>query len=170
MVDWVKLQLDVDGFDDEAFEPYLRRARESGVAFTTMAELGDTQEHRRALYDLNRTCSADIPERGEFYTYEAYVAERIEVPTFHPDGVILAIHDGAWIGMATTSLHPAEKHAFSEMTGVLASHRGRGLSLALKLLAIRFARQSGYRTLMTIHHPRNTSAIAMNRRLGFVDR
>ncbi|MFI7706578.1 GNAT family N-acetyltransferase [Nonomuraea sp. NPDC049480] len=169
MVDWIRLQLDVDGFDDEAFEPYLRRACASGITFTTMADAGDTADHRRALYDLNRACSADIPDRGEFYTYEEYVAQRIDVPTFHPDGVILAICDGAWIGMSTTSLHATKGYAFSEMTGVLAPYRGRGLSLALKLLAIRFVRSSGYRWLATFHHPRNASAIAMNRRLGFVD-
>ncbi|WP_262495980.1 GNAT family N-acetyltransferase [Nonomuraea sp. SYSU D8015] len=72
--------------------------------------------------------------------------------------------------MSSTSLHPAEGFAFSEMTGVLAPYRGRGLSLALKLLAIRFVRAAGYRRLATFHHPRNTSAIAMNRRLGFVHR
>ncbi|WP_223166625.1 hypothetical protein [Nonomuraea sp. SYSU D8015] len=71
MVDWVRLELDVDDFDDAAFEPYLARARESGIVFTTMAEKGDTEEHRRALYELNRTCSADIPDRGDFYTYDA---------------------------------------------------------------------------------------------------
>jgi len=63
-----------------------------------------------------------------------------------------------------------ESIRLSEMTGVLASHRGRGRSLALKLLAIRFVRSSGYERLVTFHHPANTSAIAMNRRLGFVDR
>lgn len=78
-------------------------------------------------------------------------------------------HQMAWAGMSTTSLHPAEGYAFSEMTGVLAPYRGRGLSLALKLLAIRFVRVAGYRRLATFHHPRNASAIAMNRRLGFVD-
>jgi predicted GNAT superfamily acetyltransferase len=133
-----------------------------------MAELGDTAEHRRALYDLNKTCSADIPDRGEFYTYDEYVAVRIDVPTFDPSGVILAIRDCTWIGMSTTSLH-TKGYAFSEMTGVLAAYRGEGLSLALKLLAIRFVRSSGYRWLATLHHPRNASAIAMNRRLGFVD-
>ncbi len=71
--------------------------------------------------------------------------------------------------MSTTSLHPAKGHAFSEMTGVLAQHRGQGLSLALKLLSIRFVRSSGYQRLATFHHPRNATAIAMNRRLGFVD-
>ncbi|MEU4328173.1 GNAT family N-acetyltransferase [Nonomuraea dietziae] len=169
MVDWVRLELHVDTFDDAAFEPRLDRARESGIAFTTMAELGDTPAHRRALYDLNRTCSADIPDRGAFYTYDEYLAQRIEVPTFSAEGVVLATLEGEWIGMSTTSLRPDEGYAFSEMTGVLAPHRGRGLSLALKLLAIRFVRSAGYERLITFHHPRNTSAIAMNRRLGFVD-
>ncbi|MFJ2030692.1 hypothetical protein [Streptosporangium sp. NPDC087985] len=40
---------------------------------------------------------------------------------------------------------------------------------ATKLLAIRSVRSSGYRWLATVHHPRNASAIAMNRRLGSVD-
>ena len=169
MADWVRLELDVEKFDDAKFEPYLQQAQTSGISFTTMAELGDTPEHRRALYDLNKTCSADIPDRGMFYTYDEYVTQRIDVATFNPAGVVLATRNGAWIGMSTTSLHPAEGYAFSEMTGVLAPHRRQGLSLALKLLSIRFVRSSGYRRLVTFHHPRNTSAIAMNRRLGFVD-
>ncbi|WP_344615950.1 GNAT family N-acetyltransferase [Dactylosporangium salmoneum] len=97
------------------------------------------------------------------------MAKRIEVPSFHPGGVVLAVRDGEWIGMSATSLHPAEGYAFNEMTGVLAPYRGQGLSLALKLLGIRLVRSSGYRRVMTMHHPLNASAIAMNRRLGFVD-
>ncbi|MEU4676991.1 GNAT family N-acetyltransferase [Micromonospora sp. NPDC023737] len=169
MPEWVRLQLDIDGFDDQTFEPYLRRARESGIDLTTMAQLGDTPQRRRALYELNRTCSADIPDRGEFYTYEEYLTQRVDVPTFDPGGVILALRGDEWIGMSSTSLHPDNGYAFSEMTGVLAPYRGQGLSLAMKLLAIRYVRSSGYRWLATIHHPRNASAIAMNRRLGFVD-
>jgi GNAT superfamily N-acetyltransferase len=169
MVDWVRLELDTERFDDAQFEPYRERARAAGTSFTTLACLGDTADHRRALYELNKTCSADIPDRGEFYTYDEYVSQRVDVATFTASGVILAIRDDVWIGMSTTSVHPGEGYAFSEMTGVLAPHRGRGLSLALKLLAIQFVRAAGYRRLVTFHHPRNASAIAMNRRLGFVD-
>ena len=43
-----------------------------------MANLGDTPEFRRALYELQKTCSADIPECGEFYTFDEYLAERIQ--------------------------------------------------------------------------------------------
>lgn len=131
-------------------------------------EVHSTPDNRRALYELNKTCAADIPERGEFYSYESYVAERIEVPSFTPEGVIVARDGDTWIGMSATSLQP-DGRAFSEMTGVLRAYRGRGLSLALKLLAIRFVRDQGCRRLDTFHHPRNDSAIAMNRRLGFTD-
>ncbi|WP_329068713.1 hypothetical protein [Amycolatopsis sp. NBC_01480] len=100
---------------------------------------------------------------GEFYSYDEY----IEVPGFVPEGVVLAIDGGGWVGMSATSKHPAE--CFTEMTGVLAPCRRRGLSLALKLPAIGFVRASGHQWLRTFHHPRNTAAIGMNRRLGFVE-
>jgi len=166
---WVRLQLDIDAFDEAQFVPYEQRCRRSGVDFATMSDLGDTAECRRALYELNKTCSAGIPERGEFCTFQEYLAERIDTPAYDARGIVVAMRNDGWTGMAATSLHPAAGYAFSEMTGVLAAHRGRGLSLALKLLAIRFARSSGYRWLRTLHHPGNASAIGMNRRLGFVD-
>lgn len=64
---------------------------------------------------------------------------------------------------------PCEGIRVSEMTGVLRTHRGRGVSLALKVMAIRFAGSSGMPLLRTFHPPDNAFAIAMNRRLGFVD-
>jgi len=168
-VEWVRLQLDLAAFDDDQFARYLRKCQQSGIEFTTLGDLGDTRENRRALYQFNKACSADIPERGEFYTFEEYLTDRIETPAYDPLGVVLALSNGMWVGMATTSLHPVQGYAFSEMTGVLASHRGRDLSLAMKLLAIRFARSRGLRWLRTFHHPGNASAIGMNRRLGFID-
>lgn len=136
-VEWVRLQLDLEAFEDARFEPYLHRCRQSGIDFTTMADLGDTAECRRSLYELNKTCSADIPEQGEFYTFEKYLSDRIQIPTYHPRGVVLP------------------------------GHRGQGISLAMKLLAIGFARSFDMRWLRTVHHPHNATAIAMNRRLGF---
>lgn len=103
MADWVKLELDVDGFDDATFEPYLRRALSSGTEFATMAELGDGPDQRRALYELNKACSADIPGRGPFSSYEEYVTDRIDVPTFAPGGVVIATRGADWIGMSATS-------------------------------------------------------------------
>ena len=78
--DLVRLQLDVTDFDLARFQPYVDECRTSGIRLTTLSELGDTPEHRRALYDLNKECSADIPERGAFFTYDEYHRLRFEVP------------------------------------------------------------------------------------------
>jgi hypothetical protein len=79
LVGWVRLKLDLNSFDDVGFRLYFERCRQAGLAFTSLAELGDTAEHRLSLYELNKTCSADIHERGEFYTIEEYLAIRIQV-------------------------------------------------------------------------------------------
>ncbi|MDJ1137858.1 GNAT family N-acetyltransferase [Streptomyces iconiensis] len=165
-VDWVRLTLDLNAFDETPFEPRLRKCREAGITFTTMSELGDTAENRRALYELNKTCAADIPERGEFYTYDAYVAERIETPTYNPCCVTLALEGPTWVGMSTASLHP--DHAFNEMTGVLPTHRAQGLALSLKLLTLTHTRTHDVPTVTTFHHPANTAMITLNRQLGHV--
>jgi len=165
----VRLQLDLRTFDDARFLPYLRRCRQSGIDFPTMADLGDTAGCRRALYELNKTCAADIPDRGEFYTFAEYVQQRLAPPGYDPHGVILALSKDDWVGMAATSLRRDESCAVSDMTGVLPGYRGRGISLAMKLLAIGYARSNGMRWLNSLHHPANAAAIGMNRRLGFVD-
>jgi len=61
---WLRLQLDLDKFDDAHFVACQRRCQQSGINFTTIANLGDTPGCRRALYELNKTRSADIPGRG----------------------------------------------------------------------------------------------------------
>jgi len=165
----VRLQLDLEAFDGTQFVPCLRRCQQSGIGFTTMAVLGDTAECRRALYELDKACSAGIPGQDGFYTFDEYVEQRMTPPGYYPRGVVVAVSHGVWAGMAATSLRPDEGCAVSDMTGVLPGYRGRGISVAMKLLAIDFARSNGMRWLWALHHPANAAAIGMNRRLGFAD-
>ncbi|MFG2628245.1 GNAT family N-acetyltransferase [Streptomyces sp. NPDC048473] len=164
---WVKLELDVSAFDADRFEAYVTRCRADGIRLTTLAKLGNTPEHRRALYELNKECAADIPERGEFYSFDEYSEQRLEVPSYDPRGVVIALDGEAWIGMAATSDHG--DFVFNEMTGVRAEYRGRGVSIAMKTFGMAFAGMCGARKIRTFHHPANASAIAMNRTMGFVD-
>ncbi|MEU6672251.1 GNAT family N-acetyltransferase [Streptomyces sp. NPDC046727] len=164
---WVKLELDIASFEAARFAAYVTRCRAEGIRLATLAELGDTPEHRRALYELNKECSADIPERGEFYAYEEYAERRFEVAGYDPRGVVIALDGDTWIGMAATSVHG--DFVFNEMTGVRAGYRGRGISIAMKTVGLDFAREYGATRVRTFHHPANANAIAMNRRMGFVD-
>ncbi len=164
---WVRLTLDVDKFDADMFADVLDRCIRDGIVFTTMAELGDGESNRRRLYELNRTCSADIPERGEFYTYAEYCAERLAMPGYDPSAVVIALDGDEWIGMSAASDHQDDGYFFNEMTGVLRSHRGRGIAIAMKVTLIERVRELGVPTIRTFHHPDNEAPIALNRRLGY---
>ncbi|MER8072119.1 GNAT family N-acetyltransferase [Streptomyces sp. NPDC094034] len=163
----MKLELDVAEFDQDCFERYVAKCQSQGLRFMTLADLGDTPEHRRALYELNKECSGDIPERGDFYTFDEYVERRFEAASYDPRGVVIALDGEAWVGMAATSRH--EDFMFNEMTGVRAGYRGRGISIAMKTFGMAFVEECGASRVRTFHHPANTSAIAMNRKMGFVD-
>ncbi|MER5757412.1 GNAT family N-acetyltransferase [Streptomyces sp. NPDC002088] len=166
---WVKLELDASTFDAARFERYLERCRSAGIRLTTLADLGDTPPHRRALYELNKECSADIPGRGEFYTFDEYLKRRIEVPSYDPRGVVVALDGDTWCGLAATSDWRTAGFVFNEMTGVRTPYRSQGLSVAMKTYGIEFARLCGVDKIRTVHHPENMTAIEMNRRLGYVD-
>ncbi len=165
----VRLQLDLASFDETPFAGCVERCERAGIELSSMAALGDGEESRRRLYELNRECSADIPGRGPFFTFEEYVAARIARAAYLPGGTIVAREGEDWVGMAMVSDWRERGFLFNEMTGVRASHRRRGIALALKLVAIRFARSTGVRWLYTFHDPRSVEAIALNRRLGYVD-
>ncbi|MFI6080379.1 GNAT family N-acetyltransferase [Streptomyces sp. NPDC051217] len=166
---WIKLELDVRTFDAARFVKYVERCRAAGIRLTTLAELGDTPPHRRELYALNKECAADIPDRGEFYTFDEYIELRVDVPSFDPRGVVIALDGDTWCALAATSDRRSDGFVFNEMTGVRAGYRGRGVSLAMKTFGIGFAHLCGVDKIRTIHHPANTTAIEMNRRLGYVD-
>jgi RimJ/RimL family protein N-acetyltransferase len=165
----VRLELDLASFDEQPFASTIRRCEDVGVRFETMASLGDTASARRSLYELNRACSADIPRRGPFFTYEEYLATRIDRASYCAPGTFVALEGDAWIGMAALSDWRSRGFMFNEMTGVRADRRGRGIALALKVLGIRFACTTGARWLYTFHDARNVAAIALNRRLAYVD-
>ena len=82
--EWVKLELLPGAFNASLFEGVVEAVKESGIMLTTLAQLGNTVAQQRHMFELNRVCAADIPERGEFHTWDQYVERRIEVPRLTP--------------------------------------------------------------------------------------
>ena len=85
------------------------------------------------------------------------------------DAVVMTSWDGpTLIGFAVAG--PAWTKGRASLLNVLIdpAYRGRGLALALKLLAIDFCRRSGARTLHTHNDSENAPMLAVNRRLGYV--
>lgn len=67
-VEWVRLELDLGNFSPGAFVAPLPPE----ICVMTLSELGDDERRRRQTYQLNKECAADIPERGEFFTWAEY--------------------------------------------------------------------------------------------------
>ena len=165
----ITLQLDVQRFDVQRWHHYIRDNEHAGIRFSSLAEVGDTDANRRRLYELNKICSANIPGRGPFYSYEEYRAVRFQTDGYTAAGVLLAVAGSAWVGMSATSYHTEKGFIFNEMTGVLREYRQRGIATALKVRSIAFAQSRGVSVMYTVHAAANRAAIAMNRRLGYTE-
>ena len=168
-VDWIKLELDVASFESERFQTDVQRVTTSGIALTSLKEVGNTTDNQYRLYELNAECSADIPGRGDFHSWDEYQRIRLEARSFDPAGVMLALDGEQWIGMSGLSHRRDVEYGFAEMTGTVRSHRGRGIATALKVRGIAFARDLNLSSIRTVHHPGNDAMIRLNRRLGFID-
>jgi ribosomal protein S18 acetylase RimI-like enzyme len=163
----VRMKIDWDCWDESILQPALDQAQQTGIQFVTYAKLGDHLENRRRLYTLNKTLSASIPisEPEDFPDLEPYTKRRLTGDSFPHEGIFLAVAERQWIGMTQMSLH--DDYAFVEMTGVLPSHRRRGIAQALKLLSIRFAQQAGYNDVRTMNDKENEPMLAVNEKSGF---
>ena len=170
----VKLQLSVPDFRDDPWLHYIADCERRGIIFFSLAELGETEANQRHMYELNKECSADLPGRGPFYSYEECCAQRLEVDSFVAFGVIFAVDGGVpgdpWVCMAGVSHRLGQDYTFNEMTGVVRTYRRRGIATALKLRTIQVAESLGVQFIYTSHAAANVTAIAMNRRLGYTYR
>jgi GNAT superfamily N-acetyltransferase len=161
--------LDLATFDESRFASVVDTVRASGVRFFTMADAGDTPEARRKLYELERTTARDIPGGSEssIRPFEAFVQQVCESPRYRPEAQQIAADGEAWVGCAECEYEAGGNFAYNGITGVLPSYRGQHIALALKLLAIRWARAQSIRYLRTNNDSENAPMLAVNRNLGY---
>jgi GNAT superfamily N-acetyltransferase len=161
-------RLDLATFDERPFAGAVERAETQGVRFFSLADTGNTLEAREKLYELNRTTGQDIPGSDPtFPPFEDFSRSVFEASWFRADGQILAADGDRWVGLAAVGYNEETRTAYNAFTGVDRDYRGRGLALALKLLAIQRAREYGATSMRTGNDSRNAPILAINRKLGY---
>jgi len=91
----------------------------------------------------------------------------------HPDLVrelSIALLDGGGsnvVSFVTTTADPARNMVWSNLTGTLPSHRGRGLAKVVKSVALHRARDAGFTDAFTGNDANNLPMLAVNRWLGY---
>jgi GNAT superfamily N-acetyltransferase len=154
--------LDLTAFDPAAFADAIARLEQQGFRLFTYAEVGDSEDHRRRLYDLESATRSVQPFReiGDyappaFATWEADMAQWSQETIF-----LAAAPDGAWVGVIT-----GLEWGF---TGVHPDWQGRGIATALKVRSLAVAKAQGMEQMQTENHEDNAAMLAINRKLGFV--
>lgn len=161
--------LDLLTFDETPYLAMIAELEAQGIRFCALADFPDTPENQAKFYALNLAIVQDIPgEDWDFARYPDFFEKRIlGSPRFNPAGQLLAVEGENWVGLAAVSLDPEAKRATNATTGVVRSHRGRGIALALKVLAARYARQHGAESIHTHNDSLNTPILAINHKLGY---
>lgn len=163
--------LDLTTFDERAYRSLLTAVEASAIRLCSVADFSDTPEARRKLYELNRVTGLDEPDSdGTSMPFEDFEKWICNAEWYRPDGQLIAVDGGAWVGLAAVRLVPETQEAYNLMTGVLRSYRGRKIAQALKLRAIRYARQHGCRALRTNNDSQNIPMLAINQKLGYQPR
>jgi mycothiol synthase len=157
-------------FDPSPYRSLEERLAAEGIGITTLAAEGLAESALRDVCALHNACLRDIPsrDRSEDVTFEAWRTWMIESPNAMPEATFLAVEGGAYVGMSALDRSGPAGSVHQGFTGVLPSHRGRGIARALKLRAIAHARDAGFDSIHTRQHAGNAPMLRLNAQLGFV--
>lgn len=169
--DW-ESSLDVAAFDLSPYEDLERRLREDGLSILTAAELSEAHpdDWRARLHELFCDVRQDVPRSEPMtpITLPEFTAWVLEDPVALMDAYFLAARGERLVGMSDLYRSDATDDLFTGLTGVRREERGRGIALALKLRAVRYARSRGAPRIRTDNASTNAPMLAVNARLGFV--
>ncbi|MCX7600943.1 MAG: GNAT family N-acetyltransferase [Meiothermus sp.] len=160
-------ELDLAAFDPAPFI----RPLPPGIALRPLSELPWQEEgFQQALYALETDLLLDVPsaEPIHLWPFEVWQARTLNDPNLLPEGYFLALADQQLVGVSMLFQSNRPQTLRTGLTGVLQSHRRKGIALALKLRALEFARGYGARYIRTSNHQANRPMLALNEALGFV--
>jgi ribosomal protein S18 acetylase RimI-like enzyme len=163
-------RLDLSTFDPDQHEEAIQRVKAQGISFTTVDAMERRgQEWKRELYDKVWEMVEDMPSphapvRSSFEDY----CKHVQNPTlFRKDLMFLAVEGGEIVGYSRLSPSLAQEGvAYTAMSGVVRSHRRRGIVSALKIIGVRALKERGYRTVQTDNNEENPM-YKLNLALGF---
>ncbi|MBC8170449.1 MAG: GNAT family N-acetyltransferase, partial [Anaerolineae bacterium] len=122
-------RLEVATFDEQRFTGVLERVQQTGIQFTTLAELGNTEAAQRQVYELNRMAVFDEPaSTGTFLTYENWRRLILEADWYRPVSQFLALAGEKFVGLAGIYNDPGQTDMFAAFAGVEREYRGQGIA------------------------------------------
>lgn len=135
-----------------------------------VAEVGE-EAAWRAYFGVYMAVRADVPRAGEATPLDfGHFRTRAEDGRFWPEGVLFAVTEAGEVAALTELYADAADPTRLQtgLTGTRREWRRQGLGLALKLAALRLARERGVQSVWTDNASSNAPMLGLNERLGFV--
>lgn len=161
--------LDLERADLAGLPERRDRLAAEGVVLTTLAgEREARPDWLGELHQLHTALKRDEPSAHPYTPLSREDFERLFLgqPELLVDAYFLARARDGLVGESFL-FHESEDELHTGFTGVLPAWRRRGIALTLKLEAIRWARQRGYRRIVTSNDSLNRPMLALNEKLGF---
>ena len=145
------------------------RLRNDGIETVTLPEI-DGQLARQELYRCNTAIWRDMPHEAHVEwqdpPFDTFTRSIFERPAVLLDSFFVARDGDHIVGLSYLLLRPDGDAEVGD-TGVLSSHRRRGIARVLKMLVTRWAAQQGIPVVHTDNRADNAGMMAINRELGF---
>ena len=156
--------------DLSRLEPLRRRLSQSGIQTAAFSEV-DSSDARQQLYRCAMEIERDMPHEAqvdwEDPPFATWIRMVMEAPGARPEAIFVARDSEQIVGLSYLVIR-ADGEAEVGDTGVLKTHRRRGIARALKLMATRYAAQHGIPRVHTDNRTDNAGMLALNTELGFV--
>lgn len=162
--------LDLQHFDEANFAAITPQVEAQGIRLASFADVTQSEENIRKLYDINGVAALDDPASdGAYINYENWKKVIFAASWFQPEGQMIALDGDKFVGMSAISYNAEEQTGFTLISGVDAAYRNRKIMQALKLRAINYARAKGATRVVTHVETVNAPMRAINRKFGFVE-
>lgn len=169
---WIISTLDVPAFAVSQFTDLRQKITQQGIEIRPLPlQISLDPNWQEQLWELDWALTVDepLPYEPQKLSLAEFVKKHIESPTILHDAWFVALENGRYVGMTQLERNESDPTRYSTgFTGVLRSHRRRGLATVLKTYAIEYAQQQGIQIIRTGNEESNPMYV-LNQKLGFTD-